>query len=88
MSQRLGMADGRCATINVSSRIFNDELFKQSGTESSSFSHRMFLQRSSPEDVIPNATCALFTYSDDGGDVKDSNVRDSTNVISQLENRD
>lgn len=81
------MADGRCATINVSSRIFNDEIFKKSiGDESSSFSHRMFLQRSAPEDVIPAATCSLYSYTDD---VKDTGtIRDSTNVISQLENRD
>jgi hypothetical protein len=87
MAQRLGMADGRCATINVSSRLFNDEIFKKSAGDNSSFSHRMYLQRSSPEDVIPAATCALFSYKD--SDVKDSaSIRESTNVISQLENRD
>ena len=80
------MADGRCATINVSSRIFNDVIFNKTGNDSSSFSHRMYLQRSAPEDVIPAATCSLYSYSDD---VKDTGIiRDSTNVISQLENRD
>lgn len=87
MAQRLGMADGRCATINVSSRIFNDEIFAKSGGGSNSFSHRMYLQRSSPEDVIPAATCSLYSYTD--ADVKDTaTIRDSTNAISQLENRD
>lgn len=87
MAQRLGMADGRCATINVSSRLFNDDIFKKSGGDNSSFSHRMFLQRSSPEDVIPAAKCSLYSYTD--ADVKDSaTIRESTNVISQLENRD
>lgn len=81
MSQRLGMADGRCTTINVSSRIFNDEIFKRSGGESS-FSHRMFLQKSSPEDVIPAPKCSLFSYD------KDYDIIESTNAISQLESRD
>lgn len=86
MSQRLGMADGRCATINVSSRIFNDELFKKAGDNS--FSHRMYLQRSAPQDVIPPSTCSLFEYPD-ANVVKDSAIiRESTNVISQLEDRD
>jgi hypothetical protein len=81
MSQRLGMADGRCTTVNISSRIFNDEIFKKSGGESS-FSHRMFLQKSSPVDVIPEANCSLFSY------VKDFDIIESTNEISQLQSRD
>lgn len=86
MAQRLGMADGRCATINVSSRLFNDDIFKKTGSDNSSFAHRMFLQRSSPEDVIPAATCSLYSYTDSDKDT--ATIRDSTNVISQLENRD
>ena len=75
------MADGRCATINISSRIFNDELFKKAGGESS-FSHRMYLQKSSPSDVIPEAKCSLFSY------VKDFDIIESTNKLSQNETRD
>lgn len=81
MSQRLGMADGRCMTINTSSRLFNDEIFKKAGGESS-FEHRMYLQKSSPEDVIPDAKCSLFSY------VKDFDIIETTNVISQSETRD
>lgn len=81
MSQRLGMADGRCASIYVSSRIFNDKLFEKAGGDNS-FSHRMYLQRSAPDDVIPQPTCSLFSYD------KDFNIIESTNGISQLENRD
>ena len=31
MSQRLGMADGRCFTINNSSMLYNDFLMTQNG---------------------------------------------------------
>lgn len=74
------MADGRCATINISSRLFNDEIFKKAGDNS--FAHRMYLQRSSPEDVIPGAKCSLFSY------VKDFDIIESTNVMSQSETSD
>ena len=82
MSQRLGMADGRCMTINISSRLFNDEIFKKAGGGDSSFAHRMYLQKSSPEDVVPEAKCSLFSY------VKDFDIIESTNVMSQSETRD
>ena len=31
MSQRLGMADGRCFTINSSAQLTNDYVMKQNG---------------------------------------------------------
>lgn len=76
MSQRLGMADGRCTPVYTSSRIFNDDLFKKAGGNDS-FGHRMFLQRSAPDDVFPEPKCSLFSY------VKDFDIIESTNVISQ-----
>lgn len=83
MAQRLGMADGRCATINISTRIFNDELFKKGDINTfDNFSYRKFLQSQTPEDVIPGPTCSLFSYD------KDFDIIESTNVISQNETRD
>lgn len=75
MSQRLGMADGRCATILESGRLFNDGIYRKAGiTVDDNLAYRKFLQSSDPEDVIPAATCSLFSY------VKDS---DATNIMSQ-----
>lgn len=81
MAQRLGMADGRCTTINTSTRLFNDELFKKGNIGVfDNFGYRQFLQSSSPEDVIPASNCSLFSYGD-----KDFDIIESTNVISQNE---
>lgn len=80
MAQRLGMADGRCATINTSTRLFNDELFKKGNIGAfDNFGYRQFLQSSAPEDVIPKSDCSLFQYD------KDFDIIESTNVISQNE---
>jgi hypothetical protein len=61
MSSRLGMADGRCATINVSGTLLNEgimtNLFNLKTYDA--FEYRMKLQSSSPEDVIPGPTCSL-----------------------------
>ena len=79
MAQRLGMADGRCATVNVSTRLFNDQLFKKGNIDTfDNFGYRKFLQSSSPEDIIPDPDCLLYSYND-----KDFNLIESTNVISQ-----
>lgn len=81
MSQRLGMADGRCTTLYESTRLFNDEVYKKGGLDKfDSFGYRRFLQNSAPEDVIPAPTCSLFSY------VKDFDIVETTNAISQLEN--
>lgn len=80
MSQRLGMADGRCATILDSSRLFNDSVYMKAGISvNDNLAYRRFLQYSSPEDVIPESSCSLFSY------VKNFDIIESTNVISQNE---
>ena len=52
MSQRLGMADGRCFTINNSSMLYNDFLMTQNGIKfEDNYSFRKLLQEKGP-DVI------------------------------------
>lgn len=66
MSSRMGMADGRCTTINVSSRLLNEGIMQKTlGLEiSDAYGYRMKLQSSNPEDVIPGATCDGLSYKD------------------------
>ena len=46
MSQRLGMADGRCFTINSSAQLFNNYVMKQNGiTFEDNYSYRQLLQK-------------------------------------------
>lgn len=84
MSQRLGMADnGRCTTVYESGRLFNDSIYKKNGIQvNDNLAYRRLLQGSSLDDVLPAATCSLFSY------VKDSDIVENTNVISQIVNRD
>jgi hypothetical protein len=50
MSQRLGMADGRCFTINSSAQLTNNFLMKQNGIVfEDNYSYRQLLQKSGPE---------------------------------------
>ena len=50
MSQRLGMADGRCFTINTSSRLTNDYVMTQTGIPyQDNYSFRKFLQANGPK---------------------------------------
>ncbi len=50
MSQRLGMADGRCFTINSSAQLFNNYLMKQNNiTFEDNYSYRQILQKQGPE---------------------------------------
>ena len=50
MSQRLGMADGRCFTINSSAQLFNNYVMKQNNiTYEDNYSYRQLLQKSGPE---------------------------------------
>lgn len=52
MSQRLGMADGRCFTINNSSMLYNDYLMTQNGIKfEDNYSFRKLLQEKGPEMV-------------------------------------
>ena len=49
MSQRLGMADGRCFTINSSAQLFNNYVMKQNGiTFEDNYSYRQLLQKQGP----------------------------------------
>lgn len=78
MSQRLGMADGRCATILDSSRIFNDQLSRDFKVEA--FDYRQKLQSMSPEEFMPMPTCSLFSYKDV---IQTQSIRDDTNMLSK-----
>ena len=50
MSQRLGMADGRCFTINTSAQLFNNYVMKKNGiTFEDNYSYRQLLQKQGPE---------------------------------------
>ena len=52
MSQRLGMADGRCFTINNSSMLYNDYLMTQNGIKfEDNYSFRKLLQEKGPDMV-------------------------------------
>lgn len=49
MSQRLGMADGRCFTINSSTQLLNNYIMKQNGiTFEDNYSYRKLLQNQGP----------------------------------------
>ena len=50
MSQRLGMADGRCFTINTSAQLLNNYVMKQNGISfEDNYSYRQLLQKQGPE---------------------------------------
>jgi len=50
MSQRLGMADGRCFTINSSSQLFNNYVMKQNNISfEDNYSYRQLLQKQGPQ---------------------------------------
>ena len=50
MSQRLGMADGRCFTINTSAQLLNNYVMKKNGiTFEDNYSYRQLLQKQGPE---------------------------------------
>jgi len=49
MSQRIGMADGRCYTINTASKLFNDYVMaKNSIFYEDNYSYRKLLQKAGP----------------------------------------
>lgn len=62
MSQRIGMADGRCFTINNSSMLYNDFLMSKNGIKfEDNYAFRKLLQEKGP-DIIEkvgngNAPC-------------------------------
>tara|TARA_R110002074_G_scaffold254008_1_gene426106 strand:+ start:5397 stop:5663 length:267 start_codon:yes stop_codon:yes gene_type:complete len=50
MSQRLGMADGRCFTIGTASRLLNDHVMKTNNIGySDNYSYRQLLQKMGPD---------------------------------------
>lgn len=52
MSQRLGMADGRCFTINTNSQLVNDFIMNNNGISlADNYSYRKLLQQMGPEIV-------------------------------------
>jgi hypothetical protein len=61
MSQRIGMADGRCITEVDSNRIMFDSLKNQSGFGIyDNNKYRMYLQEKGPDAIflpLPNAAC-------------------------------
>lgn len=65
MSQRLGMADGRCFTIHSSAQLMNNYIMKQNGIAlEDNYRYRQLLQSKGPEvlqkfqDVQGTAQCA------------------------------
>lgn len=49
MSQRLGMADGRCFTINTSSQLLNNKIMEANKVPLvDNYAYRQLLQRSGP----------------------------------------
>ena len=50
MSQRLGMADGRCFTVNTSAQLLINYVMKKNGiTFEDNYSYRQLLQKQGPE---------------------------------------
>ena len=50
MSQRLGMADGRCFTIGTSAQLLNDYVMKSNGIQyQDNYSYRQLLQKQGPQ---------------------------------------
>ena len=50
MSQRLGMADGRCFTIYSASRIVNDTIMQEAGIPLPfNYQYRQYLQKEGPD---------------------------------------
>ena len=61
MSQRIGMADGRCITSFDSNRIMNDAIMAKEGiTFQDNYKYRAWLQSKGPEALglpLKNAAC-------------------------------
>jgi len=50
MSQRMGMADGRCFTVSTSSRLLNDYIMDQNGIDyTDNYTYRQFIQQKGPD---------------------------------------
>lgn len=64
MSQRIGMADGRCLTMNLSNRLMMDKLTKIAGiAEEDNYSVRRMLQGKGPEAIpLPSDSKCLKPF--------------------------
>ena len=64
MSQRIGMADGRCLTNNEANRIFTDKLQKKAGIpQEDNYGFRKMLQHDGPIGVpLPNDSSCLKPF--------------------------
>lgn len=52
MSQRLGMADGRCFTLNTSSLLLNDFIMQSNGIPyQNNYAYRKYLQAKGPQAI-------------------------------------
>jgi hypothetical protein len=52
MSQRIGMADGRCLTNNQANRIYIDKMQKKAGIpQEDNYSFRRILQKTDPQSL-------------------------------------
>lgn len=62
MSQRIGMADGRCLTSFDSTNIVNDIIMQKNGIAyQDNYAYRQFLQNNGPEALslpLKNAACS------------------------------
>lgn len=62
MSQRIGMADGRCITDFNSTRILNDFIIRSQGIDyQDNYRYRMFLQSQGPDAIslpLKDAACS------------------------------
>jgi hypothetical protein len=61
MSQRIGMADGRCITSFDSSSVLNDIIMQKNGIAyQDNYAYRQFLQNNGPDALnlpLQNAAC-------------------------------
>ena len=60
MSQRIGMADGRCLTVNMANRLYIDKMKQDAGiAQEDNYSFRRLIQSKGPEGLhLPaNPTC-------------------------------
>lgn len=64
MSQRIGMADGRCLTLNLSNRLMTDSLMKKAGiAEEDNYGFRRMIQSTGPEAVpLPSDSKCLKPF--------------------------
>lgn len=53
MSQRLGMADGRCFTINSANSLLNDFIMQKQGIKyEDNYAYRKYLQQKGPDALL------------------------------------